>query len=70
MTTRQEIFEEERKLRERISTLQRTLFKLIGNLESCKLMLTDIDGPCEAPCYPICCDDCPFGEVGVDIDDD
>jgi len=50
--------------RERLSKLQRTLFKLIGNIESCKLMLTDAEGPCETPCIPIWCDDCPFGERG------
>ena len=56
--------------RERLSKAQRTLMKLIGNIESIKLMLTDSEGPCEAPCYPICCYDCPFGKVGEDIDDD
>jgi hypothetical protein len=32
--------------------------------------MTDSEGPCEAACYPICCDDCPFGEMGEDIDDE
>ena len=54
--------------RERLSKAQRTLFKLIGNIESVKLLMIDIEGPCEAPCYPICCDDCPFGPIGLDID--
>ena len=22
--------------------------------------------PCEVPCIPVCCDDCPFGELGGD----
>jgi hypothetical protein len=56
--------------RERLSKLQRTLFKLVGQIESAKLAMIDADGPCEPPCYPICCYDCPFGEIGVDIDDD
>jgi hypothetical protein len=59
-----------REQRERLSKVQRTLMKLVGNIESIKLMMTDSEGPCEAACYPICCLDCPFGEMGEDIDDE
>jgi hypothetical protein len=27
---------------------------------------SDGEPPCLVPCWPICCDDCPFGELGDD----
>lgn len=27
-------------------------------------MTEDDDIPCLVPCWPICCEDCPFGELG------
>jgi hypothetical protein len=28
-----------------------------------------LDPPCLAPCWPICCDDCPFGDLGTTLDE-
>jgi len=54
--------------RKRLSQVQGTMFKIIGNIESIKLLMIGSDSDCLAPCYPICCEDCPFGKLGDEID--
>ena len=31
---------------------------------------TQLDGPqrCKAPCWPVCCDECPFGNIETTLE--
>ena len=46
------------------------IIRIIGASSNQKQMEIDDDKwfPCKAPCYPICCEDCPFGELGEELD--